>query len=315
MSRQSTLIATLMTGTLIAVSAVTPGYSKPRTVNPKGVATDSKMEGTKNTAENPDSATKQKPKTDSTTETQTAALNDYKIEVARRIRRAYYPPKCQSPGSATLSVHINKTGAIHSIRMIISSGCPLYDRCALDAVERVGSFTPLPGDVTDVHAQITFDSGLFNRNSAVRFTGTTTDKSATIPKTQSAGYLTAARTVAQLTAALRAADFDRAQMDVAGLRNDGIDMVIKLIFKQVEMSTQSGLKHSTQNIDEIINKYALFSGAELDEIRTLTKPLTAKLASEESLSLKSDREFLSKLADLFDKLDQLTKPSSQIKAD
>ncbi|MBK7836782.1 MAG: TonB family protein [Candidatus Obscuribacter sp.] len=234
-------------------------------------------------------------------------LGPYKNDLRRRVMRNYYPPKCSSPGTAKVTVHISNTGAILSSKLTTSSSCPLYDRCALDAIERVGLFRPLPDGLAAISAEITFDYQLLLNGKAIKLTDVIATKSASIPKTVSANFLTASRTIPQLTAALRAADFDGAQMNVAGLGNEGTDMVVRLIFKQVEMAAESNGKDAGQNIDDIIYKTAYLAHSETTEISKLTAPIIATLNSDERRSIKTDKVFLSRLATLFDKLDELTK--------
>jgi hypothetical protein len=89
--------------------------------------------------------------------------------------------------------------------------------------------------------------------------------------------------------------------------NEGTDMVVRLIFKQVEMAAESDGKDAGQNIDDIIYKTAYLAHSETTEISKLTAPINATLNSDERRSIKSDKVFLSRLATLFDKLDELTK--------
>lgn len=234
-------------------------------------------------------------------------LGPYKSDLRRRVMRCYYPPKCSSPGTSKVTVHIANTGAILSSKLTTSSNCPLYDRAALDAIERVGYFHPLPEGLSSIDAEINFNYSLLRSVAAIKFTDLITTKSASIPKTHSASFLTASRTIPQVTAALRAADFEGAQMNVAGLRNDGTDMVVRLIFKQVEVEAGDSTRHSEESIDEIIYRTAYFSKEETATLSKLTAPLIKALNSNSSKSIEANKQFLNQLADLFDKLDELTK--------
>lgn len=234
-------------------------------------------------------------------------LGPYKTDIRRRVVRCYYPPKCSAPGISKVTVHISNTGAILSSKLTKSSNCPLYDRSALDAVERVGYFRPLPDGLMYLNAEINFDYNLFQSTSAVKLLDVASKDSASIPKTVSANFLTASRKIPQLTAALRATDFDGAQMNVAGLGYDDIDMLVRLIFKQVEIAAESDHANNAQVIDEIIHKTGYFSQDELVSISELTAPIIVTLNSDKRPSIKTDKNFLNKLANLFEKLDELTK--------
>jgi TonB family protein len=231
------------------------------------------------------------------------SLEQYKISMQKRIGRCYFPPKCSAPGTSKVTITVAKTGAILASKLSKSSGCPLYDRSALDAIERVGSLSPLPEGMSQFSAELSFDYKLFSPGSAVTIKKSTSVREDDIPKTHSAEFLTAPRTIQQVCGALRANDFAAAQMNIAGLRTDGTDMLVRLIFKQVEIAGDGG---HAQNIDDIIYKVAYFSADETSAIQRLTAPLITTLESKKTGAIKNDTVFLGQLADLFAKLEELT---------
>lgn len=234
------------------------------------------------------------------------SLEAYRISIQRKVMRSYFPPKCQSPGSAHVAFSIEKNGGITCVRLKKSSGCPLYDRCALEAVERAAPYAALPEDRTNLNVAVDFDMGkIFAKKSLVTILDQQVKKSDSTPQTKSASFLTQKRTVKQLCQALREGDFARAQMDVSGLPQEGKELFIRVLFRQIENYVETPGMKDSDSISIIIDSTVFLKSESRAKLHEASKPVIQYLKDRKSnLELKSNTDFLNKLADFFEKVDQ-----------
>lgn len=77
-----------------------------------------------------------------------AAVSNYPGKVASKLRRALrYPRAAQKDrlkGQAVVSFTVAANGSVSSVRIARSSGSPLLDKAALEAVHRAAPFSPIP---------------------------------------------------------------------------------------------------------------------------------------------------------------------------
>lgn len=87
----------------------------------------------------------------------------YMADLQRRIKRAWFPPKGYEDKRVVVVFKIHRGGELSHLRLDHSSGVPIADEAALNAVQKAAKFRPLPaGAPEDVDIQYTFDYNLFS---------------------------------------------------------------------------------------------------------------------------------------------------------
>lgn len=74
-------------------------------------------------------------------------IRAYELEVQRQIKRSWFPADASSV--ATVAFKIHRMGEISHLKIESSSGSPLADQAALEAVIKAAPFTPLPDGAPD----------------------------------------------------------------------------------------------------------------------------------------------------------------------
>ncbi len=237
---------------------------------------------------------------------ETSSIEAYKTDLQKRVMRNYYPPKCQSPGLTEVAFSIEKNGGITCVRLKKSSGCPLYDRCALEAVERAAPYRALPEDRPNLNVAVNFDMGkIWDKKSVVTILNGPLKKSDSTPQTKSADFLTQKRTVKQLCQALRDGDFARAQMDISGIPQEGKELLVRVLFRQIETYVETPGMQDSDSITIILDNTVYLKSDSKAKLHEASKPVLEMLKARKSnTELKTNKEFLSKLADFFEKVDQ-----------
>ncbi len=70
--------------------------------------------------------------------------NPYMLDVSRRIKRAWFPPRGNENHLITVSFRVRNNGEMTDLRIQKSSGIPIADQAALKAVSNASPFRPLP---------------------------------------------------------------------------------------------------------------------------------------------------------------------------
>lgn len=87
-------------------------------------------------------------------------FDPYVSDLARRIRRAWIPPKTQEFHRVSVVFKIHRGGELSHLRLDQSSGLAIEDQAALKAVENAAPFRPLPNGASEaIDGQITFEIG------------------------------------------------------------------------------------------------------------------------------------------------------------
>jgi len=85
-----------------------------------------------------------------------------KIDIQRRIKRAYFPPKSNESHHIVVQFHVHRHGELSNLHVVLSSGIFICDQAALKAVENAAPFRPLPEGAKDEEAfEMTFDYNVF----------------------------------------------------------------------------------------------------------------------------------------------------------
>jgi len=233
-------------------------------------------------------------------------IEGYKAYLQNRVLRSYFPPKCSSPGPTEVAFSIEKNGGITCIRLKKTSGCPLYDRAALEAVERAVPYKPLPGERANLNVAVNFDLGkIWKKKSVVTVLDAPPKKIDTTPDTKSADFLTQKRTVKNLCQALRDNDFARAQMDISGMPQEGKDLLIRILFRQIENYLSAPGMKDSDSITIILDNTVYLKSDSRAKLHQASKPVIELLKARKSNEeLKTNKEFLSALADFFEAVDR-----------
>lgn len=233
-------------------------------------------------------------------------LEAYKVDLQRRVMRSYFPPKCMSPGLTQVAFSIEKNGGITCVKLKKSSGCPLYDRSALEAVERAVPYKPLPDDRANLNVAVNFDMGrIWSKKSVVTILDGPLKKSDSTPNTKSADMLTQKRTVKNLCQALRDGDFARAQMDISGIPQEGKDLLVRVLFRQIETYVETPGMKDSDSITIILDNTVYLKAESRDKLKEASKPVLEMLKTRKSNEeLKTNKEFLTALADFFEKVER-----------
>ncbi|MCW5823105.1 MAG: TonB C-terminal domain-containing protein [Cyanobacteria bacterium TGS_CYA1] len=233
-------------------------------------------------------------------------IEGYKSYLQTRVMRNYFPPKCSSPGPTEVAFSIERNGGVTCVRLKKSSGCPLYDMAALQAVERAVPYRSLPEDRANLNVAVNFDMGkIWKKKSVVSILNAPLAKIDTTPKTKSADLLTQPRTVKNLCQALRDADFARAQMDISGIPQEGKNLLVRILFRQIEnMLEAPGMKDS-DSITIVLDKTVYLKADSRAKLHEASKPVIEILKARKSnAELKTNQEFLSALANFFEAVDR-----------
>jgi TonB family protein len=86
----------------------------------------------------------------------------YMAEMQRRIKRAWFPPKCDQSKRIVCVFKVHRNGEISKLRLTSSGSSELVDKAALKAIESASPFRPLPpGSPDDISVEFTFDYNVF----------------------------------------------------------------------------------------------------------------------------------------------------------
>ena len=87
----------------------------------------------------------------------------YAVDLQKRIKRAWFPPKGLEDKRVKVVFELNKDGRMTNLRILISSGLQLVDEAARQAVKNAAPFRPLPdGAPNKVSVEFTFDFKAFD---------------------------------------------------------------------------------------------------------------------------------------------------------
>ncbi len=87
----------------------------------------------------------------------------YMNDMQRRIKRAWFPPKCNESQVAKVAFKVGKDGYASDIRFITHTSTEIGDRAALKAIENAQPLRPLPeGSPDKVDVEFTFDYNVFS---------------------------------------------------------------------------------------------------------------------------------------------------------
>lgn len=234
------------------------------------------------------------------------SLQDYKLYLQRRVMRNYFPPKCSSPGPTEVAFSIERNGGVTCVRLKKTSGCPLYDRAALEAVERAVPYKPLPEERANLNVAVDFNfAKIWNKKSVVSILDAPLKKSDKTPETKSADYLTQKRTVKNLCQALRDGDFARAQMDISGIPQEGKDLLVRILFRQIENYLYEPEMKDSDSITIVLDNTVYLKPASRAKLHEASRPVLEILKMRKSNEeLKTNSAFLSALADFFEAVER-----------
>ncbi len=234
------------------------------------------------------------------------SLQDYKAYLQMRVMRNYYPPKCSSPGPTEVAFSIERNGGVTCVRLKKTSGCPLYDRAALEAVERAVPYKTLPEERANLNVAVNFDlAKVWKKKNVVTILDAPPKKSDSTPETKSADFLTQKRSVKNLCQALRDGDFARAQMDISGIPQEGKDLLVRILFRQIENYLYTPEMKSSDSISIVLDQTVYLKPASRAKLHEASKPVIELLKVRKSNEeLKTNRAFLSALADFFDAVER-----------
>lgn len=87
----------------------------------------------------------------------------YMMELQRRIKRRWNPPRGNESKRVVLLFKVSKDGRLLSLKMEGTSGVPEADQAAIRAVKEAAPFRPLPAEYrgSDIDIQFTFDYNVF----------------------------------------------------------------------------------------------------------------------------------------------------------
>ncbi len=87
----------------------------------------------------------------------------YMMELQRRIKRRWNPPRGNESKRVVLLFKVSKDGRLISLKMHRTSGVPEADQAAIRAVKEAAPFRPLPPEYSgsDIDIQFTFDYNVF----------------------------------------------------------------------------------------------------------------------------------------------------------
>lgn len=90
----------------------------------------------------------------------------YMKDVERRIKKNWTPPKGNSSKHAVVTFTVGRDGRVLSNKVTKSSGNPLVDKAAIDAIYLAAPFKPLPTEFKgqSVPIEFTFDYNVINGN-------------------------------------------------------------------------------------------------------------------------------------------------------
>ncbi|OGI04927.1 MAG: hypothetical protein A2Y25_00695 [Candidatus Melainabacteria bacterium GWF2_37_15] len=87
----------------------------------------------------------------------------YMMELQRRIKRRWNPPKGNESKRVMLLFKVSRDGRLLSLKVYKTSGVPEADQAAIEAVKLAAPFRPLPPEYrgNDIDIQFTFDYNVF----------------------------------------------------------------------------------------------------------------------------------------------------------
>ena len=135
-------------------------------------------------------------------------------------------------------------------------------------------YKPLPDDRANLNVAVNFDMGrIWSKKSVVTILDGPLKKSDSTPNTKSADMLTQKRTVKNLCQALRDGDFARAQMDISGIPQEGKDLLVRVLFRQIETYVETPGMKDSDSITIILDITVYLKAESLDELNEASKPV------------------------------------------
>lgn len=91
----------------------------------------------------------------------------YMNDMQRRIKRAWFPPKCSDSQCSKVKFKVDRDGYVSDLKMVEHASSRLQDEAALKAVFNAQPFRPLPqGAPSKVDVEFSFDYNIFTENNA-----------------------------------------------------------------------------------------------------------------------------------------------------
>ncbi len=89
----------------------------------------------------------------------------YVSNVERNIKKNWHPPKNDTSKKVVVIFTIGKDGKVINKRIVQSSGIPIMDKSALDALDNASPFAPLPSEYKkqSVPIEFTFDYNVLKK--------------------------------------------------------------------------------------------------------------------------------------------------------
>ena len=91
----------------------------------------------------------------SITTAQHELLKDYCSSLMHNVRQHWNPPKCEA-GNKVVAFTVSATGDISTVRLEKSSGVPMCDKAALDAVVHSAPFSAFPSGIQQIRIELNF---------------------------------------------------------------------------------------------------------------------------------------------------------------
>lgn len=95
----------------------------------------------------------------------------YMNDMQRRIKRAWFPPKCSDSQGSKVSFKVDRDGYVSDLKVVEHASSRLQDEAALKAVSNAQPFRPLPdGSPSKVDVEFSFDYNIFTERNNQSFT-------------------------------------------------------------------------------------------------------------------------------------------------
>jgi len=99
-----------------------------------------------------------------------ANFQPYMIDMQRRIKRAWFPPKCSDSQCAKVKFEVDRDGYVSELQVVEHASSRMQDEAALKAVVNAQPFRPLPpGSPSKVDVEFSFDYNIFTESNTSAF--------------------------------------------------------------------------------------------------------------------------------------------------
>ena len=99
-------------------------------------------------------------------------FSGYMTDLQEKIQKSWFPPEClERDGHALVKFSVARTGHIYSAQIVESSGDPVYDESALEALRKASPLAHFPASTSrgSLTIKYSFDTSVVNTGDMQRY--------------------------------------------------------------------------------------------------------------------------------------------------